>query len=115
MLNVSSEVDGVGGAVLIRALEPTEGIPIMARHRGTERLLDLARGPGRLCQALSIDRRLDGTDLCKPGPLWLATDGHPSTDMGLGKRIGLTRAVDNPLRFFVRDNRFVSGPGALNR
>ena len=76
MLNVSSEAPGVGAGVLIRAIEPTDGIAIMERNRGTERVRDLARGPGRLCAALEIDRRLDGIDLCQAGPLWLGSDGR---------------------------------------
>jgi DNA-3-methyladenine glycosylase len=115
MLNVSSEMTGVGGGVLIRAIEPTDGITIMERNRGTERVQDLARGPGRLCAALGIDRRLDGIDLCQVGPLWLGSEGRASGDIGQSKRIGITRAVDNPLRFYVRGNRFVSGPRKLNR
>src|ERR1700722_13208619 len=115
MLNVSSETSGVGAGVLIRAIEPIVGITIMARNRGTERVRDLARGPGRLCAALRIDRRLDGIDLCKKGPLWLGSDGQASDEIGQSKRIGLTRAADSPLRFFVRGNGFVSGPRALNR
>jgi DNA-3-methyladenine glycosylase len=115
MLNVSSEPPGVGAGVLIRAIEPTDGIAIMQRNRGTERVRDLARGPGRLCAALGIDRRLDGIDLCQPGPLWLGSDGQASDEIGQGKRIGITRAADSLLRFYVRDNRFVSGPQALNR
>src|SRR5690348_7442358 len=71
MLNVSSERTGIGAGVLIRALEPLDGIPIMQRNRGIERLRDLARGPGRLAAALRIDRGLDGVDLCRRGPLWL--------------------------------------------
>ena len=65
MLNVSSEIAGVGAGVLIRALEPRDGIPIMQRNRQIERLRDLARGPGRLTAALRVDRRLDGLDLCR--------------------------------------------------
>ena len=76
MLNVSSEARGIGAGVLIRALEPLEGIAIMRRNRGIERLRDLARGPGRLAAALRIDRSLDGLDLCQKGPLWLARDDH---------------------------------------
>jgi DNA-3-methyladenine glycosylase len=114
MLNVSSETTGVGAGVLIRAIEPTHGISIMERHRSTGRLRDLARGPGRLCAALAIDRRLDGIDLCQAGPLWLGTDGHTPEEFGQSKRIGITRAADSPLRFYVRGNRFVSGPRALN-
>ena len=72
MLNVSSETPGIGAGVLIRALEPLEGIAIMRHNRGIERLRDLTRGPGRLAQALRIDRSLDGLDLCRKGPLWLA-------------------------------------------
>lgn len=115
MLNVSSETPGVGAGVLIRAIEPTDGIGIMQRNRGTEHVRDLARGPGRLCVALAVDRRLDGIDLCQVGPLWLGTDGQAADDIGLGKRIGITRAADSPLRFYVRGSRFVSGSKAFNR
>lgn len=115
MLNVSSEMSGVGAGVLIRAIEPTHGIEIMEQNRGTERVRDLGRGPGRLSAALEIDRRLDGIDLCQSGPLWLGSDGRAAGDIGQSKRIGITRAADRLLRFYVRDNRFVSGPQALNR
>jgi DNA-3-methyladenine glycosylase len=115
MLNVSSEAPGVGAGVLIRAIEPTDGIAIMQRNRGTERVRDLARGPGRLSAALEIDRRLDAIDLCQAGPLWLGSDGRASGEIGQSKRIGITRAADSLLRFYVRDNRFVSGPRAFNR
>jgi DNA-3-methyladenine glycosylase len=115
MLNVSSEAPGVGAGVLIRAIEPNEGIAIMARNRGTDRVRDLARGPGRLAMALRIDRRLDGIDLCQAGPLWIGTDGRAAGDVGQGKRIGITRAADSLLRFYVRGSAFVSGPRALNQ
>jgi DNA-3-methyladenine glycosylase len=115
MLNVSSETSGVGAGVLIRAIEPTDGIMIMARNRGTERVRDLARGPGRLCAAMGIDRRLDGIDLCQAGPLWLGSDGRAPDEIGQSKRIGITRAADSLLRFHAHGNRFVSGPQALNR
>src|SRR5579864_5129582 len=64
MMNVASEKPGVGAGVLIRALEPLEGIELMKDHRGTERLLHLTRGPGRLAAAMRIDKRYDGIDLC---------------------------------------------------
>ena len=115
MLNVSSETPGVGAGVLIRAIEPTDGVAIMARNRGAIRARDLARGPGRLCAALRIDRRLDGIDLCRAGPLWLGSDARASDEIGQSKRIGITRAADSLLRFYVRGNGFVSGPQALNR
>jgi DNA-3-methyladenine glycosylase len=85
MLNVSSETPGVGAGVLIRAIEPTIGIAILERNRGAERVEDLARGPGRLCEALSIDRRLDGIDLCQAGPLWLGSDGQAPSEIGRSK------------------------------
>ncbi len=104
MMNVSSEKAGVGAGVLIRAIEPTRGLTIMEQNRATTRLRDLARGPGRLCEALHIDRRLDGIDLCHAGPLWLGSDGHPPAEIAHSKRIGITRAAESPLRFYVRDN-----------
>ncbi len=76
MLNVSSEIAGIGAGILIRALEPLKGIPIMQLNRGIERLRDLARGPGRLTAALQLDRSLDGLDLCQEGPLWLGRGDH---------------------------------------
>jgi DNA-3-methyladenine glycosylase len=115
LLNVSSEATGVGAGVLIRALEPLDGIPAMQRNRGVQNLRDLTRGPGRLTVALDIDRRLDGIDLCRTGPLWLAHDDHDAPEIGTSVRIGLSRETDRPLRFYVRGDRFVSGPKALNR
>jgi DNA-3-methyladenine glycosylase len=115
MLNVSSEAAGVGAGVLIRALAPMDGIAAMRANRGVEGLRDLARGPGRLTAALGIDRGLDGIDLCRRGPLWLARDGDDAPDIGVSTRIGLSREAERPLRFYVRDSRFVSGPKALNR
>jgi DNA-3-methyladenine glycosylase len=114
MLNVSSEAPGIGAGVLIRALEPREGIARMQRNRGIERVRDLARGPGRLCVALQIDRSLDGIDLCRKGPLWLAHDGHKPGEIGRSIRIGITRDADRRLRFYLRGSPFVSGPKALS-
>jgi DNA-3-methyladenine glycosylase len=115
LLNVSSETAGVGAGVLIRALEPLDGIVAMQRNRSLQNLRDLMRGPGRLTVALDIDRRLDGVDLCRTGPLWLARDAHAAAEIGVSPRIGLTRETDRPLRFYVRGNPFVSGPKKLNR
>jgi DNA-3-methyladenine glycosylase len=114
MLNVSSEAKGVGAGVLIRALEPIEGIAIMARNRGTERLRDLARGPGRLAQALRIDRSLDGLDLCERGPLWLARDDSDPGEIGKSVRIGITKEAERVLRFYLRASPYVSGARSLN-
>lgn len=117
MLNVSSEGTDVGGGVLIRALEPLDGITAMQRHRKTTKFLDLTRGPGRLAAALRIDRRYDGLDLCAPGPLWIGAFEHPArpTVPHIGKtvRIGITRAARKLFRFYERGNPFVSGPKRL--
>jgi DNA-3-methyladenine glycosylase len=120
MLNVSSETAGVGAGILIRALEPLEGVAIMQRNRGIERLRDLARGPGRLAQALRIDRSLDGLDLCQEGPLWLARDDRGASGIGEKKigesvRIGISKEADRVLRFYVRGSPFVSGAKSLNQ
>ncbi len=112
-LNVSGAGEGVGAGVLLRALEPLEGIALMQRHRGVARTLDLARGPGRLAAALDIDRRYDGSDLCGPGPLWLGAAVRPAGPIGRSTRIGISREIERKLRFFERDNAFVSGPRRL--
>ena len=126
MLNVSAEVAGVGGGVLIRALEPLMGIDRMEQQRGTARRVDLARGPGRLAAALNIDRSLDGVDLCAEGPLWLATLKEPKSIPGdrinargalfavaKSPRIGITRAAHRLLRFYEGGSPYVSGPARL--
>lgn len=114
MLNVSSDGPGVGTGVLIRALEPVEGISIMQGNRGVEPLRDLARGPGRLASALRIDRSLDGLDLCRPGPLWLARNEREAGEIGASVRIGISQEKHRPLRFYLRGNPFVSGVKSLN-
>jgi DNA-3-methyladenine glycosylase len=113
MLNVVSEPKGIAAAILIRALEPLEGIEIMQRYRKSNRLLDLTRGPGRLAQAVQINRRHDGLDLCALGPLWLGAMDRAAGPIGKTVRIGITRAADKLLRFVERGNPFVSGPKRL--
>jgi DNA-3-methyladenine glycosylase len=110
MLNVSAEDPGIGAGVLLRAIEPLEGINVMKRLRNTDKLLDLARGPGRLATALQIDERLDGVDLCASGRLWLGTAVRETARIGTTVRIGITREVHRPLRFFEVGSPFVSGP-----
>ena len=115
MLNVTAEEPGVGAGVLLRAIEPLDGINLMKRIRKTEKLRDLARGPGRLAAALQIDQRLDGVDLCASGPLWLGTAVRETAHIGTTVRIGITREVDRPLRFFEVGSLFVSGPVNVTR
>ena len=113
MLNVVSEAEGTAAAILIRAVEPLEGIPLMERNRKTNKLHDLTRGPGRLAAAFQIDRRQDGLDLCKSEELWLGETDHRTGAIGRSLRIGITRAAERPLRFYERGNPFVSGPKRL--
>lgn len=113
MLNVTSEAVGVGAGVLLRALEPLEGVNQMQRLRGGAPLLDVARGPGRLAQAMEIDFLQNGLDLCAGGPLWLAAPLRKAGAIGESVRIGMTRNVDCKLRFYERDNPHVSGPKRL--
>jgi DNA-3-methyladenine glycosylase len=115
MMNVSSESAGVGGGVLIRAVEPLEGIDRMKRHRGTAEVLDLTGGPGRLAAAMRIDKRLDGVDLCADGLLWLGEALRPLGRMRKSVRIGITREMHRVRRFYERGNPFVSGPKWLNK
>jgi hypothetical protein len=110
MLNVTAEEPGVGAGVLLRAIEPLEGIDLMKRLRKTGKLTDLARGPGRLAVALDIDEQLDGVDLCADGPLWLGTPVRDTGHIGTAVRIGITRDMRRLLRFFESGSRFVSGP-----
>jgi DNA-3-methyladenine glycosylase len=113
-MNVTSEEYGTGAGILVRALEPLDGIAEMERRRGTNSLRDLTRGPGRLTQALGIALSDDGADLCAPGPLWLARRAGPDCDVGASARIGLTRAAADVLRFYERSNPFVSGVRRLS-
>jgi len=114
-VNVTSEAHGEGAAVLVRALEPLEGLGIMEERRRTTRVRDLARGPGRLCQALGIDLAQDGIDLLSSPQLWLAYPGvSPALPIGTSTRIGITKAAERRLRFYEKGNPFVSGPKALS-
>ncbi len=115
MLNISSETDGVGAGVLIRAAEPLTGIELMRRRRGVEDIHRLTRGPGCLTQAFDIDLSLDGIAYAAGNALWLADDGYTVPRPGRSVRIGITRNPDKPWRFFVRGNPWVSGPAKLNR
>ena len=114
MVNVTSEEPGVGAGVLLRALEPLEGIETMQRFRKTMRMRDIARGPGRLAQAMHIDKRYDGIDLCAAGPLWLGTAARRIGLIGSSTRIGLTREVNRKRRFFECGSPYVSGPRSLS-
>ncbi len=114
-LNVSSEGEGIGAAVLIRAAEPVAGAAAMRALRGRPELKDreLLRGPGNLCRALAIGPAENGADLETDPALWLADDGTV-LPVGESVRIGITRAADVPHRFYARGNPSLSGPRALS-
>jgi DNA-3-methyladenine glycosylase len=122
-MNVAGESPGTGAGVLLRALEPLEGLAIMRENRrasngrktarGTLRETDLARGPGRLASAMRIDRGCDGLDLCGDGPLWLGTSAQPSGPIGVSIRIGISREIHRLYRFYEIGNPHVSGPRRL--
>ena len=115
--NVVTEADGIGAAVLIRAVEPLEGIDLMQKHRQREKPLELARGPARLCEAFAIDRQLDHWNLATGRQLWLADNGTAFADHNVcsSPRIGVTSANELHLRYFRADCPYVSGPQWLNR
>jgi DNA-3-methyladenine glycosylase len=110
MLNAVAEPKGVGAAVLIRALEPLEGVELMRARRGRERLEELCSGPGKLTQALGIELAHNGGDL-RSGPVTISAPSRRARDLQVvtSPRIGITKAVELPWRFSVVGSRFVSG------
>jgi DNA-3-methyladenine glycosylase len=114
LLNVSSEAAGIGAGVLLRALEPLHGIELMQRNAKDVKLTNLARGPGRLTTALEVDRRHDGLNLFTARELWIGRDGHRRAGVEESVRIGITKAADKRLRYFIAGSRYVSGPRWLN-
>jgi DNA-3-methyladenine glycosylase len=114
MLNVSSEAAGIGAGVLLRAVQPMQGFEHMQRKPKPQRMLDLARGPGRLTTAFKVDRRHDGLNLFSSAQLWIGADDSRIGTIRKSVRIGLTKAAELPLRFFIADNSYVSGSRKLN-
>lgn len=111
LLNVVCEPAGVGAAVLIRALEPTDGIELMRQRRGIARDLELTNGPGKLTEALGIGLELNGVSL-SDGPIQIeprrASERAP--DVVVGTRIGITKAVELEWRFCDATSKYVSRP-----
>ena len=111
LLNAVCEAEGVGAAVLIRALEPLDGLELMRGRRGLDRVEDLCSGPGKLTQALGIDLDLNGSEL-DGGPIAIepAPVGWERVEPVAGPRIGITKAAELPWRFSVPGSRSVSRP-----
>jgi DNA-3-methyladenine glycosylase len=113
LLNVTSEGPGIGAGILLRALEPIDGILQMQRNRRTAALLDLMRGPGRLTEAMAVNIECNGEDLCQAQNLWLGTAIQPTGPIGQSVRIGISQERSKLRRFYERSSPFVSGPKRL--
>ena len=116
--NAVTREEGHGSAVLVRALQPIAGLDLMRRRRpGARRDVDLTNGPGKLCQALGVDGSFDGVRLDRGALRILGGDAVPDAEVDVTARIGITRAADWPLRWFVRGNPYVSlgRPGRVVR
>jgi DNA-3-methyladenine glycosylase len=108
--NLVCGVPGQASAVLLRALEPVHGLTVMRERRGTVADRQLCSGPGKLCQALAITRDQDGLPMRRSGAVVLSA-GEPPAAIAATRRIGITKAVDWPLRFVIDGSPWVSrGP-----
>lgn len=108
--NLVAGPPGLGSAILIRALEPLEGLPAMRRRRGEVPDRALCSGPGRLTQAMGITRALDGHSMPKAPIVIVPGEAPAEESIATTPRIGLTKAADWPLRFAIRGSPWVSGP-----
>jgi DNA-3-methyladenine glycosylase len=111
LLNFVTEPEETASAVLIRALEPTEGIELMRERRGREKIEELCSGPGKLTEALGVDLSLNGADLLAP-PFELSEPSGEwaTTEIVTGPRIGITKAAELPWRYCAAGSRYVSRP-----
>jgi DNA-3-methyladenine glycosylase len=109
MMNAVCLPVDIPSAVLLRAVRPLEGLEEMARRRGRDREVDLASGPGKLCQALGVDRSQDGEDLVRGRTVWIEA-GSPaaSGDVAVGIRVGVNVGLDKEWRFRLEGDPFVS-------
>jgi len=106
-LNLVTEKEEYPAAVLIRALEPTDGVELMKKRRGRQRLKDLTSGPAKLCQALGIDRKLNGADLCSE-IIYVEDRGEVVERIASSARIGIKEGKQKKWRFYIKNNEFVS-------
>lgn len=107
-MNVVTGHDGEGAAVLIRAVEPLEGIEVMRELRGNVSDLNLTNGPAKFAQAFAIDKAMYGHDLTKPPLEIFEGELVPPQKIVTTSRIGIRKAIEEPLRFYIKDNPFVS-------
>jgi DNA-3-methyladenine glycosylase len=116
-VNVVTAPEGVGEAVLIRALEPTQGLDLMQLRRGMENFKQLCNGPGKLVQAMAITRSMDGISLMQPPFYILSADIYPQQNQPFNiittTRIGITQGSDLPYRYYIQGHPCVSYPVKL--
>jgi DNA-3-methyladenine glycosylase len=110
LTNIVADAGGGGAGVLFRAGEPIWGIDKMVDRRGRTRLTELASGPGKLSAALAIDLRSNDHDFFNDGALWLGAAVRPTARVIASRRVGVSKAIDQPLRFYEAGSAFVSGP-----
>jgi DNA-3-methyladenine glycosylase len=115
LLNFVTEPEGTASAILIRALEPTDGIDLMRERRGQESREALCSGPGKLTEALGVDLSLNGADLFAPPFELDEAAADPALEVVTGPRIGITKAADLPWRYAAAGNRYVSRPWPVAR
>jgi DNA-3-methyladenine glycosylase len=106
-LNLVTEREGYPAAVLIRALQPVDGVELMKKRRGRRKLRDLTSGPAKLCQALGVDRELNGADLCS-GIIFVQDRGGVVGRIASSSRIGIKEGKDKNWRFLIDGNKFIS-------
>jgi len=107
-LNVTTQVSGMPGAVLIRAIEPLEGVSVMRRLRPNVPELALTNGPGKLTKALGIDKSLNEVDMTRFGPLFIADAGEERFEIARSARIGIRVGKDRLWRFYISGSRYAS-------
>jgi len=114
--NVVTERQNAPGAVLIRALEPLNGIETMRKNRGNKNLLNLANGPAKLTEAMNITKKQNGLDLTRSKELFICeSEVKENFEFVSAKRIGIKIGMDKPWRFCIKDNKFVSERCNLGR
>ena len=107
-LNITTQRSGVPGAVLMRAVQPIDGIELMKRHRPGVPEVELTSGPGKLTKALDIDKSLNEQDMTVEGPLYVADPGSTKFEVWKSTRIGIGEGDDKRWRFYIHGNPFVS-------
>lgn len=108
LLNVVAHILGESGAVLIRSLEPLEGLYLMYRNRPVQNKIQLTNGPGKLAKALDITKKLNGVDITSSGEITIINSCINDIVIDTTHRIGVTQDLPKQLRYYIRGNRFIS-------